>query len=179
MKTNDTRPRGRRQQRGGQRSHSRNDRPYENRDNRTATPKKTGFWQKLVAFFTRGKKEQPPQSRDGRADRDNARKSNGGDRPRRESRKPEPIEVTSPRLYVGNLSYDAVESDLFDLFKGVGEVQNAEIVTDRASYKSKGFGFVTMLTIDEAKRAVDTLHDKPFMGRSLVVTGSKSEGRHL
>jgi len=58
----------------------------------------------------------------------------------------------------------------------VGEVQNAEIVTNKATYKSKGFGFVTMLTVDEAKRAVGELHDKQFMGRSLVVSGSKSEG---
>ena len=54
-------------------------------------------------------------------------------------------------------------------------MQSAEIVTNKATYKSKGFGFVTMLTVDEAKRAVATLHDKPFMGRSLVVSGSKSE----
>jgi RNA recognition motif-containing protein len=86
------------------------------------------------------------------------------------------VEVSSPKLYVGNLSYEATESDLFDLFKGVGEVQNAEIVTNKATDSSKGFGFVTMLTVDEAKRAVATLHDKQFMGRSLVVSGSKTEG---
>ena len=85
------------------------------------------------------------------------------------------VEVTNPRLYVGNLNYEATEGDLYELFNGVGKVQNAEIVTLKGTYKSKGFGFVTMITVDEAKRAVETLHDKPFMGRNLVVSGSKAE----
>lgn len=172
MNSNDTRPRGRRPQRGGRRSDNRNYRGEstgQSRSPRTEEPKKVGFWQKIVAFFTGGKSKARP-ARSDRAPR--------GDSPRRERRKPEPVEVTSPRLYVGNLSYDAAESDLFDLFNGVGQVQNAEIVSDRMTYKSKGFGFVTMMTIDEAKRAVAELHDKPYMGRSLVVTGSKSERRH-
>jgi RNA recognition motif-containing protein len=77
---------------------------------------------------------------------------------------------------VGNLSYDATESDLVELFNGVGQVRNAEIVTYNDTYRSKGFGFVTMQTVDEALRAVETLHDKHFMGRKLVVNGSRSEG---
>jgi RNA recognition motif-containing protein len=95
----------------------------------------------------------------------------------RGSRKPELVEVTSAKLYVGNLSYDATESDLFDLFKGVGAVRNAEIVAHKHNDKSKGFGFVTMATIDEARRAVTELHDKEFMGRKLVVSGAKSSER--
>jgi len=87
------------------------------------------------------------------------------------------VEVTSPRLYVGNLSYDATENDLEELFNGVGQVQSAEIVTHPSTYQSKGFGFVTMLTAEEAVRAVETLHDKSFMGRKLVVNGSKTETR--
>ncbi len=85
--------------------------------------------------------------------------------------------MTSPKLYVGNLSYRACDSDLFDLFKAVGEVENAEIVIDRQTDGSKGFGFVTMQSVDDAKRAVEKLHDKDFMGRRLVVSGSKSESR--
>ena len=95
----------------------------------------------------------------------------------RSTRKPEAVEVTSPKLYVGNLSYDATESDLFELFKGVGSVKNAEIVSNKHNEKSKGFGFVTMNTIDESKRAVVELHDKEFMGRKLVVSGAKSGER--
>lgn len=92
-------------------------------------------------------------------------------------RKPEAVEVTSAKLYVGNLSYEAAENDLFELFKGVGTVRNAEIVTRKYDEKSKGFGFVTMTTIDEARRAVTELHDKEFMGRKLVVSGAKTGER--
>lgn len=87
------------------------------------------------------------------------------------------VEVTSPKLYVGNLSYDAAEPDLADLFNGVGTVKNAEIATHRDNDKSKGFGFVTMATVDEARRAVTELHDKDFMGRKLVVSGAKTSDR--
>ncbi|HKP93699.1 MAG TPA: RNA-binding protein [Chthoniobacterales bacterium] len=96
----------------------------------------------------------------------------------RPSRKPEAVEVTTPRLYVGNLSFDATESDLFELFNGVGAVQNAEVVTYRHNQRSKGFAFVQMLTVDEAKRAVEELHDKEFLGRKLVVSGAKSSEHH-
>ncbi|MDQ6626649.1 MAG: RNA-binding protein [Verrucomicrobiota bacterium] len=102
---------------------------------------------------------------------------NGSARPaeqQRSSRKPESIEVTTPRLYVGNLSFEATESDLFDLFNGVGAVQNAEVVTYKHNQRSKGFAFVQMLTVEEAQRAVTELHDKDFLGRKLVVSGAKS-----
>jgi len=90
-------------------------------------------------------------------------------------RKPEQVEVTSARLYVGNLSFDATESDLSELFSGVGTVQNVEIVMNRHTMKSKGFAFVQMQSIDEAKRAVAELHDKDYMGgRKLVVSGAKA-----
>jgi RNA recognition motif-containing protein len=87
------------------------------------------------------------------------------------------VEVSSPKLYVGNLSFDATESDLFELFKGVGAVRNAEIVTHRETDRSKGFGFVLMTTLEEAKRAVAELHDREFLGRKLVVSGAKSSER--
>ena len=127
-------------------------------------PKKT-FWQRVVAFFGNGKTEHRP-AHQGR---------NGAQAASRPSRKPEPVAVTSPRLYVGNLSFDATESDLFELFNGVGHVQNAEVVSYRHNQRSKGFAFVQMQTIDEAKRAVEELHDKEFLGRKLVVSGAKSE----
>lgn len=101
-----------------------------------------------------------------------------GSEPSRSPRRPESIEVTTPRLYVGNLSFDATESDLFDLFNGVGAVQNAEVVTYKHNQRSKGFAFVQMLTVEEAKRAVQELHDKEFLGRKLVVSGAKSSEHH-
>ena len=130
-------------------------------------PKKT-LWQRFVAaIFGNGKTEQRP-----------APQARNGAQPPRPVRKPESVEVTSPRLYVGNLSFDATESDLFELFNGVGHVQNAEVVTYRHNQRSKGFAFVSMQTVDEAKRAVDELHDKEFLGRKLVVSGAKSS-EHL
>ena len=87
------------------------------------------------------------------------------------------MEVSSPKIYVGNLSFDATEGDLSELFNGVGQVQNAEIVSNKYTQKSKGFAFVTMLTVEEARRAVTELHDKEFMGRKLVVSGAKTSDR--
>jgi RNA recognition motif-containing protein len=104
-------------------------------------------------------------------------RSNGSE-PSRSPRKPESVEVITPRLYVGNLSFDATESDLFELFNGVGAVQNAEVVTYKHNQRSKGFAFVQMLTVEEAKRAVQELHDKEFLGRKLVVSGAKSSEHH-
>src|SRR3982751_1411759 len=72
----------------------------------------------------------------------------------------------------------SAESDLFELFNGVGAVQNAEVVTYRHNQRSKGFAFVQMNTVDEAKRAVEELHDKEFLGRKLVVSGAKSSEHH-
>jgi hypothetical protein len=134
-------------------------------------PAKQSFWQKFAAFFTGGAKPaaRPAQQQQPRGN---------GSEPLRTSRKPEAVEVTTPRLYVGNLSFDATESDLFELFNGVGAVQNAEVVTYKHNQRSKGFAFVQMNTVDEAKRAVEELHDKEFLGRKLVVSGAKSSEHH-
>ena len=64
--------------------------------------------------------------------------------PREERPEPVPQEIVSPKLYVGNLAYEAAESDLHDLFSKVGLVKNVEIAMDRRSGRSKGFGFVEM-----------------------------------
>jgi RNA recognition motif-containing protein len=152
-----------RRSRGGSRRRG-DRRPHQERAQAKA-PKKT-FWQRLAAFFGNGKSTKKP-----------ATVSRNGAPPPRPTRKPEAIEVTSPRLYVGNLSFEATESDLFELFNGVGHVQNAEVVSYRHNQRSKGFAFVQMQTIEEAKRAVEELHDKEFLGRKLVVSGAKSTER--
>lgn len=90
---------------------------------------------------------------------------------------PVPQEITNPKLYIGNLSYDAVESDLFDLFSKVGAVKNVEVVMDRQNNRSKGFGFVEMETLDTAKLAVEKLNRTDFMGRQIVVSGAKTDRR--
>lgn len=83
--------------------------------------------------------------------------------------------VESRRVYVGNLSFETSESDLEELFKGVGAVRRVEIIYNRATHRSKGYGFIEMLDIDEAKRCVEVLHDQFFMGRKLTVSGAKSK----
>ena len=104
-----------------------------------------------------------------------------GDRQARAPREPRPTpvpaEVTTERLYVGNLSYDATEGDLFELFNGVGKVQNAEVVVNNRTQRSKGFAFITMASVDEAKRAVAELNGKDFMGRPLQLSGAKPSQR--
>jgi hypothetical protein len=148
---------------------------------------KPSFFQKILGFFGLGPKKKAYPSYEGgrrsnspRSSSDDRRSAGSGDSPaatQRPQRKPEAVEVTSPKLYVGNLSFDAGESDLFNLFNGVGAVRNAEVVTHRDTEKSKGFGFVTMSSIEEAVRAVAELHDKEFMGRRLVVSGAKTTDR--
>lgn len=87
----------------------------------------------------------------------------------------DPSTVENRRVYVGNLSYDTTESDLEELFKGVGAVRRVEIVYNRTTHRSKGYGFIEMIDIDEAKRTVEVLHDQFFMGRQLTVSGAKSQ----
>src|SRR6185503_6819533 len=111
-----------RRSRGG--SRRRGDGRGRYQDARPKAPTKT-FWQRVVAFFGS----------------DNSSKkhtvvSRNGSEPSRSPRKPESVAVTSPRLYVGNLSFDATESDLFELFNGVGQVQNAEVVTYKHNERS-------------------------------------------
>ncbi len=77
------------------------------------------------------------------------------------------------RLYVGNLSYTAANSELEELFGPFGSVQTAEVVTDRASGRSKGFGFVEMAGDDEAQAAIAALNGQQHMGRALTVSEAK------
>jgi RNA recognition motif-containing protein len=104
-----------------------------------------------------------------------------GDRPERPARaeraEPTPQEIVSPKLYVGNLAYEAAESDLHDLFSKVGLVKNVEIAMDRHSGRSKGFGFVEMEVIETAREAAEKLNRTDFMGRQIVVSGAKVDKR--
>ncbi len=111
------------------------------------------------------------------------REDRGSSKPKRPKRRPERARggdastVESCRVYVGNLSYEANEEDLKELFKGVGGVRSVEIVYNRSTHRSKGYGFIEMLHQDEAVRAVEVLHDQHFMGRKLVVSGAKNRGQ--
>ncbi|NBW98381.1 RNA-binding protein, partial [bacterium] len=59
------------------------------------------------------------------------------------------------KLYVGNLAYSVTEDSLQDYFKAAGNVESARLITDRASGRSKGFGFVEMSTEEEAQKAIE------------------------
>lgn len=110
-----------------------------------------------------------------------AERTERAERPRREDRPPKaeptPQEIVSPKLYVGNLAYEAAESDLFDLFSKVGAVKNVEVAMDRHANRSKGFGFVEMETLETAKEAAAKLNRTDFMGRQIVVSGAKVDKR--
>ena len=77
------------------------------------------------------------------------------------------------KLYVGNLSYDTSDSDLETLFAQHGKVESAQVITDRDSGRSKGFGFVEMSSDQEAQAAINALNGKEVGGRALTVNEAK------
>jgi cold-inducible RNA-binding protein len=77
------------------------------------------------------------------------------------------------KLYVGNLTYNVNESDLEALFSQFGTVQSAQIIVDRDTNRSKGFGFVEMDTEAQAQAAIQGLHDQEHDGRRLTVNEAK------
>ena len=81
--------------------------------------------------------------------------------------------MVGKKLYVGNLTYRTNSSDLEQLFSQYGSVQSAEVISDRDTGRSKGFGFVEMSTDAEAKAAIDGLHDMEVDGRRLTVNEAR------
>jgi len=75
----------------------------------------------------------------------------------------------SKKLYVGNLSYKVTEDDLKGLFKEFETVTEVNLVTDRATGRSRGFGFVEFSSDDDAEKAVKSLNGKTFQDREIVV----------
>jgi len=73
------------------------------------------------------------------------------------------------KLYVGNISWDADEEKVKELFAPYGQVVSVKIITDRMSGRSKGFGFVEMSTQEEIEKAISGLNEKEFMGRKLRI----------
>jgi RNA recognition motif-containing protein len=73
------------------------------------------------------------------------------------------------KLYVGNLPYTTVDADLESLFSQAGTVKSAQVIKDRQSGRSKGFGFVEMSSTEEAENAITMFHGKDFSGRPLTV----------
>src|SRR5437870_4717165 len=77
------------------------------------------------------------------------------------------------KLYVGNLTYDVTDSGLEQLFAAHGAVQSAQIIMDRDTGRSKGFGFVEMGSDQEAQAAIQALHGKDIDGRQLTVNEAR------
>ena len=77
------------------------------------------------------------------------------------------------KLYVGNLSFDATENDLQDLFAQHGPVTEVNLMQDRVTGKARGFGFVTMETKQGADAAIQALNGKDFKGRALTVNEAR------
>jgi RNA recognition motif-containing protein len=77
------------------------------------------------------------------------------------------------KLYVGNLSYNVNSSDLEQLFSQHGTVQSAEVISDRDTGRSKGFGFVQMGSDTEAQAAIAALNGQEHDGRALTVNEAK------
>lgn len=153
--------------RNNNRNRNRNNRGRGRNRSPKSSPKKKQ--NPILAFFSKllgtGSK---PQKKAGQNKKSSSRKK---------ERTPKPVDeqpqVTSARLYVGNLSYDSAESDLFDHFGTVGQVKSAEIVRGR-SERSKGFGFVEMNSVETAQTASEKFHRTDFMGRQIIVAGAKN-----
>lgn len=164
----------RRNNRQGRNGNSNGNRRY-NRGNssrppRRSQPPKLTFWQKLlkaVGLYKPAEHKRKPVEKKTNTRVAKAQiRTDGG-------RVPTPkAPVNSPRLYVGNLSYEATESDLEDLFKGLGSVRSVEIIYNPRTHKSKGYAFIEMQYMDDAVRAVEVLHNQPFMGRLMTVSAA-------
>lgn len=73
------------------------------------------------------------------------------------------------KLYVGGIPYTSTNDDLKNHFTAAGNVVSAQIIIDRATNRSKGFGFVEMASEEEANKAIELFHDKEMDGRRLTV----------
>lgn len=77
------------------------------------------------------------------------------------------------KLYVGNLAYSVTSEALEQMFLEFGAVTSAQVIQDRETGRSKGFGFVEMQADDAAQRAINGMHEKQLDGRSLTVNEAK------
>ena len=82
----------------------------------------------------------------------------------------------SRRLYVGNIHFEMSDTALRETFARVGGVENAEIIKDRWTGTSRGFGFVEMITAEDAETAIGELDGIAVMGRALRVALAKPRG---
>ena len=79
----------------------------------------------------------------------------------------------STKLYVGNLAFQTSSEELAELFAQIGTVESANVIEDRETGRSRGFGFVEMSSSDEARTAIEHFNGTEFKGRSLTVNEAK------
>lgn len=77
------------------------------------------------------------------------------------------------KLYVGNLAYEVSASDLEEMFSAHGNVESAQVIEDRMTGRSKGFGFVEMSSDSEAQAAIEAMNGKDHAGRTLTVNEAR------
>ena|SRR5437016_2648214 len=77
------------------------------------------------------------------------------------------------KIYVGNLSFQTTDADLNDMFSEVGQVESVQIITDRDTGRSKGFGFVEMSDDEAAAKAIERFNGKEVNGRALTVNEAR------
>jgi RNA recognition motif-containing protein len=83
----------------------------------------------------------------------------------------------SSNIYVGNLTFNTSSNDLEKLFSEYGEVTKAQVINDRDTGRSRGFGFVEMASSDEAAEAITSLNGRNVDGRDLTVNQAKERSR--
>ena len=76
-------------------------------------------------------------------------------------------------LYLGNLTRDVTEADLRELFEPFGKIESLNVIKDKFSGVSKGFGFIEMPVKEEAEAAIKALHRQPFKGQSMDITEAR------
>jgi RNA recognition motif-containing protein len=81
-------------------------------------------------------------------------------------------------IYVGNLAWSATADDLLDIFGQYGKVARAQVITDRETGRSRGFGFVEMESDEEAQKAIEALNGFPHENRPLTVNEAKPREDH-
>lgn len=79
------------------------------------------------------------------------------------------------KLFVGGISWNLTEEQLKEAFSKIGEVEEAKIIIDRVSGRSKGFGFVTMKTVEDAKKAVEEMNGVELDGRAITVNEARPQ----
>ncbi|MEW6570630.1 MAG: RNA-binding protein [Nitrospirota bacterium] len=81
------------------------------------------------------------------------------------------------KIYVGNIPYNATEEEIRELFSEYGEIESVKIMKDNVTGRSRGFGFIEMMSEDDATKAISAVNGKTFMGKTLTVAEARPQQR--